>query len=450
MKDEEGMKVFKRTGDNETNTTDGLTGTMNTLNRPYQGFLMWLCAATFYGFQFLIRVSPNVMTHQLMAAFDVQACALGVMVSFYYWGYSLMQIPAGLLLDNIGPRRPLVAACLLCFFGCVIFGMGSNIYVLATGRILMGIGSAFGFLTTVRIVSTWFGTERLGLFVGLTLMVGTFGAISGSSPLGALLTLTSWRNCMLILAAFSAILSIAAWKVIRDDDPHGERTKKNYFSLTYVLLSMIEILKNPQTWIYALYGFLMYVPLSGFADLWATPFMEQQFKVDYTTASGGVFSFYVGMSIGAPLWPFFSTWIQSHKKALIISALLTAFFITIAFYQNNLTFFQSCLLLGITGACSGGQFLAFSGVANINSRDRAATASGMHNMICMFSGNLMQPLLGKLLQMNWSERGGTFLAGAPDYNLEDFRFALGIIPIALVMAAFVTFLVKETFPQKSS
>jgi site-specific recombinase XerD len=44
----------------------------------------------------------------------------------------------------------------------------------------MGVGSSFGFLTTIRIVSTWFRVEKLGLFVGLTLMVGTFGATSHS------------------------------------------------------------------------------------------------------------------------------------------------------------------------------------------------------------------------------------------------------------------------------
>jgi len=421
---------------------------MNTLNRPYQGFLMWLCAATFYGFQFLIRVSPNVMTHQLMAAFDVQACALGAMFSFYYWGYSLMQIPAGVLLDNIGPRRPLTMACLFCFIGCLIFALGSNIYILSIGRILMGVGSSFGFLTTIRIVSTWFRVEKLGLFVGLTLMVGTFGATSGSSPLGMLLTVTSWRNCIFILAAFSAVLSIISWKVIRDDDPHLKTAKKPFFSMAHILLSLVDIIKNPQTWIYAVYGFMMYVPLAGFADLWATPFIAQQFNIDHSTASAGVFSFYVGLGIGAPIWPLISNWIRSYKKTMFSSAVLTALFISITLYQHNFTFVQNCLVLGLAGACSAGQFLAFSGVAYINSRDRAATASGMHNMLCMFSGNFMQPFLGYLLQASWSERSGGFLDGAPHYKLEDFHFALVTIPIALVIAALAILFVKETFPQK--
>lgn len=358
-----------------------------------------------------------------------------------------MQIPAGLLLDNIGPRRPLTAACFLCFFGCVIFGTGKNIYMLSVGRILMGIGSSFGFLTAIRIASTWFRAEKLGLFIGLSFMFGTLGGISGSRPLGILLTLVSWQNCMLILATFSAVLGITGWITIRDE-VSKQKKSKNSFSFTHIIFSIVDITQNPQTWIYALYGFLMYVPLSGFADLWGTSFIAQKFNIDHVTASGCVFSFYLGAGIGAPLWPLFSTWIRSYKTAMISSALLTALFISIVLYQHNMTFVQSCFILGMAGAFSSGQFLAFSGVVNINPRDRSATASGVHNMICMFSGNLIQPLLGYFLQKSWSERKGNLLEGVPDYTLEDFSFALAVIPVSLVVAAFSILFIKETFSEK--
>ena len=420
-----------------------------TQSSSYLGILMWLCAATFYSFQFLLRVSPNVMTHQLMATFDIQACALGAMVSFYYWGYSLMQVPAGLLLDNIGPRRPLTAACLLCFAGCLIFGLSPNIYMLGLGRVLMGIGSSFGFLTSVRIISTWFKLEKLGFFVGLTLLLGTFGAICASSPLGKLLTLTTWRTCMLILAGISGILSMASWKLVRDGGPTETLVKKPDFSLTHILLSLVEIAKNPQTWIYALYGFMMYVPLSGFADLWATPFISEQFSLDHSTASAGVFAFYVGMGLGSPLWPLIADRLQSYKKAMFLSALLMAFFLTLCLYYTSFTFVWNCFFLWVAGLCSAGQFLAFSSIAYINARDRAATASGVHNMLCMFSGNFMQPFLGYLLRHSWESRGGVFVEGAPHYTLDDFHFALTSLPIALGIAGIAILFVKETYPKKT-
>ena len=411
---------------------------------------MWLCAAMFYSFQFLIRVSPNVMTHQLMASFDVQACVLGTVVSFYYWGYSLMQIPAGIMLDSLGPRRPLAIACLLCFIGCTIFGMGTNIYMLSIGRAMMGIGSAFGFLTSVRIISTWFHAEKLGLFVGLTVMIGTLGAISGSRPLAILISITSWQTCMYILATFSAFLGFTSWFVVKDAGPQEKINKvKSSFSVTHIILSLVNIAKNPQTWIYALYGFLMYVPLSAFADLWGTSFMAQKFQIDHNVASGGIFTFYVGVSIGSALLPLMTNRLRSYKKVMIGSAFCTAIFLSLAFYMTSLTFFQSCVLLGFAGLFSGSQFIAFSGVTDINPRDQAATASGMHNMLCMFSGNLMQPLVGQLLQSNWSHRGGTYGAGTPHYIVEDFYYAFTIIPLCVLGAGFVIFWAKETYHKSS-
>ncbi len=407
---------------------------------------MWLCAAIFYSFQFMIRVSPNVMTNQLMASFDVQACVLGTVVSFYYWGYSLMQIPAGVMLDTLGPRRPLTLACLFCFLGCLIFGMGTNIYMLSIGRVMMGIGSAFGFLTAVRIISTWFHAEKLGLFVGLTVMTGTLGAIGGSRPLGMLISATSWQTCMYILAGISAFLSLTSWFIVRDNDPQPHRKKiKPAFSFTHIVLSLIDIAKNPQTWIYAAYGFLMYVPLSAFGDLWGTSFMAQRFGIDHNLASGGIFTLYVGVSIGSAIFPLIASWVKSYKKVMIGSAVLTAVFMLMTFYMPSLTFPQACILLGLAGACAAGQFVAFSGITDINPRDRAATASGMHNMICMFSGNLMQPLVGNLLQSNWTSRGGTYLAGAPEYTINDFHYALALIPACTILAAFIIMKAKETF-----
>ena len=55
------------------------------------------------------------------------------------------------------------------------------------------------------------------------------------------------------------------------------------------------------------------------------------------------------------------------------------------------------VVLFLCGAAAGGQFLAFSAVTAINRPEVTATASGVHNMLCMISGVVAQPLIGAVL-----------------------------------------------------
>jgi MFS family permease len=422
--------------------------TMEQPDSPLRGFFMWLCAAIFYGFQFILRVSPSVMAQDLMSSLAVEACTLGALSSFYYWGYSIMQVPAGLLLDSIGPKKPLSLACILCFFGALLFAGGQHIGLLSLGRFLMGIGSAFGFLTCIRIASTWFPAEKLAVFVGFTLAIGTAGATSGGLPLALLVQATSWQTAIYILAGISLALAIVIWVVIADEEPSfknlgQEALSKSLFSLNQITQSILEIARNPQTWLFGAYGFLMYIPLSGFADLWGVPYLMQAFNVDREVAAGALSTFYVGVGIGGPLWSWILTFFKSYRRSMIVSAFVTFLFLSIVIYAPHLSFKTVYGLFFIAGAASSGQFLAFASITDINARDRAATASGVHNMLCMFSGILMQPIIGAFLDFLWD---GDRIAGNPYYSLSDYRLALAIVPLSLVLAGLCVLFIRETYP----
>jgi len=424
---------------------------MKQPNSSLRGFFMWFCAAIFYGFQFILRVSPSVMAQDLMSSLAIDACTLGTIASFFYWGYTIMQIPAGLLLDVIGPKKPLILGCTLCFLGALLFAGGQHISLLSLGRFLIGVGSAFGFLTCIRIASTWFSADKLAIFVGFTLAIGTAGGTSGGLPLALLIQATDWQTTIYILAGISLVLAIIIWLMIADKAPSVESLKENAgtkptLSLGHITNSILEIVRNPQTWFFGAYGFLMYIPLSGFADLWGVPYLMQAFNVDRAVAAGALSTFYVGVGIGGPLWSWILTFLKSYRRAMIVSAIVTFLFLTIVIYTPHLPFSAVYSLFFIAGAASSGQFLAFASVTDLNSRDRAATASGVHNMLCMFSGILMQPVIGAVLDLVWS---GERIAGSPYYSLTDYHLALAIVPLSLILAGLCVLFIRETYPAPS-
>ena len=53
----------------------------------------------------LLRSITATLTPVLTSEFDLSAGNLGLLAGGYFLGFSLMQIPAGLLLDKYGPKK---------------------------------------------------------------------------------------------------------------------------------------------------------------------------------------------------------------------------------------------------------------------------------------------------------------------------------------------------------
>ena len=189
---------------------------MTTVTKFKKGLLIWSTVALFYFFQFILRVSPNACTDSLMTAYNFDAVTLGSIMSFYYIGYVMMQIPAGIILDRIGVRIPVVASILMCSLGVLLFAIASNAMILSIARLLMGVGSAFAFLSNVKVASLWFDPKRMPLFIGLTFAAGTLGAKVAGSPLVYLLDAIGWQSALQVLAVGGGVLALTSWFVVKD------------------------------------------------------------------------------------------------------------------------------------------------------------------------------------------------------------------------------------------
>jgi sugar phosphate permease len=343
---------------------------------------------------------------------------------------------------------------------------------MSIGRTFMGIGSAFAFLSCVKIASLYFNPRILSILGGMTLSLGTVGATLGDAPLGFIVKLYDWRVANYILAGISILIAFAAWFLIEErTTPHTSSARKTSDTQSAsdptdsqsdtqsasasadsqsteqkqsksFLEGLLSILRRPQAWIYGGYGFAMYVPLSGFADLWGTPFLSETYHIEATQAAGIKSFFYIGLGVGAPLWSFYMTRLRSYKKGLFQSALAGTLIMSTALYIPMPLALMSPLLF-ISGFSVAGQFAAFAAAASLNSPSETATSSGLHNMMCMMSGIVMQPLIGFILD---NCKAGDALCSA-HYTVDHFLKALFIIPISLSIAVIFSLFMKESFPR---
>ncbi|MFT5506234.1 MAG: MFS family permease, partial [Gammaproteobacteria bacterium] len=139
---------------------------------PRKAAVAFALGAIFFGYAFVQRVSPSVMTDELMREFSVGGAALGSLSAFYFYAYASIQLPVGMLTDHFGPRKLMSFAAAFCAIGSVMFAMSDSIAMASLGRAFIGATVAFGFVGTMAIAGYWFKPAQYAMLAGLLQMVG--------------------------------------------------------------------------------------------------------------------------------------------------------------------------------------------------------------------------------------------------------------------------------------
>lgn len=406
-------------------------------------WIVWGCAAWFYFYEYLLRASPSVMTHELMRDFGVTATTLGVLTSFYYYSYVALQAPCGVIVDWLGPRRVITFSAILCVVGTYFFAEASSLWEAQVGRFLIGAGSACGYLSCAKVGAEWFSASRFALITSLTMMMGTFGGIFGGYPMGILVGHYGWRPAMMIMVYVGLAVTLASWLIVRDHPKDVESSNYARSKELGVLEGLRIIIQSRYIWIVGFYGFLMYVPLSAFAELWGIPYVMETYHVSKETASLASIMVFLGMGLGCPVAAYCTDYFKSHKKVMSYAAILSGIFFLIAVYVPNIPLEVNFGILFIAGLFNGGQILYFAAAKAFSPAHASGASVGFTNGLLMSSGIFFQPLLGKLLDSVWS--GHMTSDGVRLYTASDYQFAMTAIPVSLILAYLVIKLIPETY-----
>jgi MFS family permease len=405
-----------------------------------------ILASSFYLYEFILQVSPGVMTRELIHDFGLNAVSLGTMAAFYYYAYTPMQLPAGFLFDRFGPRRLITAAMLTCAIGALVFGVSTNIVVASAGRFMMGLGSAFSFIGTLVLISRWFPARYFAFLTGLVEFMSCVGAIVGETPLTVAVGYWGWRSTIITLSILGMILGLLMWIIVRDSPEVVLRGHK--FQATAqktIVQGLKQVCRNNQTWFVALYSFMVWAPITAFAALWGVPFLVTAYGISTKAASTACTMIWLAIGLGCPLLGWWSDKVSLRGMPLKFAASLGIIGLIPVIYIPHLPSFLLYFCLFLFGLAASGQSLAFGVVKDNNYSSVVGTAIGINNMATVAGGALFQPVIGLLLQFYWN---GTMHQGTPFYHVADYRKAFVILPLCYVLAFLIgNFLIKETYCQ---
>jgi FSR family fosmidomycin resistance protein-like MFS transporter len=144
----------------------------------------------------------------LKDAFGVGYAELSIVMSLMYATSGLMQTPAGVIVDRLGPARVLIGGLGLYSIAVLLYGFAPNLWVLAALAVVAGLGNCVFHPADYAILSARVEATRLGRAYGVHNLGGSLGW--AAAPI-AVLTLTSvvgWRVGLSILGGLGLLLTL--------------------------------------------------------------------------------------------------------------------------------------------------------------------------------------------------------------------------------------------------
>ncbi len=403
-------------------------------NQKFLPWLMWALPLSFFAYQFILRLWPGLMMHQIMEQFSIDATAFGMLAAFYYYGYAGMQIPVAILLDKFTPRYVVFAFALLCGVATLIFTYTTHFYLALLARFLVGAGSAVGFLAVSKVVSEWFPKAQYARMIGLSFSFGLMGAIYGGKPVSALIEAHSWHQVALSLAAVSMAIGLTAYLVLRSPEnaPHGQEEEQ------YHLGNFKAILTSPLIWFLAISNLLMVGALEGFADVWGVQYLVNAYGLEKGDAAGLISFVFIGMLFGGPFLALLSKKFGNYPVIAGCGFGMALAFAGLLLGQGHHPWMLT-LLFFLVGVMCCYQVIVFAAGANLVAAANLGVTVAFLNCINMLGGSFFHSIIGRAMDLFWS--GAVAADGVRIYELQAYKSALAIVPIAAVIGAVMVILV---------
>ena len=179
---------------------------------------------------YLDRISLSVAAPQLRTEFHLSPAEVGLFLSAFFWSYSLLQVPAGMLLDRLGPKPIGRWGALLWSAASLLTAVAGGFGGIFAARVLLGVAEAPAFPACAKATGYWFPRRERALATALFDAAAKFSNVIGVPLVAWVVVAFGWRWGFGVTAALSFAYFAAYWALYRDPgaDPHLSEAERRY------------------------------------------------------------------------------------------------------------------------------------------------------------------------------------------------------------------------------
>jgi sugar phosphate permease len=402
-----------------------------------------LLAIGAYLLSFFHRVAPAAIARDLAAAFETSAASLGALAATYFYVYTVMQIPTGVLADTLGPRKILALGGLVAGAGSILFGLAPAFDLAVAGRTLVGLGVSVAFIAMLKLIAVWYEENRFATLTGTAMFIGNIGSVAAGAPLAWAAQAAGWRAVFVVVGLLSLAIGAASWFLVQDR-PGGQGAPARSgakVDRTAWLGGLATVMRNPATWP----GFFVNLGIAGsffgFAGLWAVPYLTQVHGMTRAVASNHISVYFIGFAVGCAVIGRISDRMGRRKPLMVGGAVLHALGWWIWIASGPLPSGLTYVICGVMGLLTASLTLSWACAKEVNPPLLSGMATSVVNVGVFLGPAILQPLVGWAMDRGWD---GAMAEGARLYSPAAYATGLALLAAAAALGAAATVFVRET------
>ena len=316
----------------------------------------------------------------------------GALMSAYFIGYTLGQIPWGVLSDRYGSRKIMSLSVLGVSLSTLLFGFSETIVYAVVIRFVTGLLGAGIFVPGVKLVSNWFDSDERGTALGILNIGGSAGLILASWAVPLLSMRTGWNLGLTLTGAVGICSAVICYLLLKDRDSNSRPINLNELPVRrkeFWVLSFMQFIR-----LGSYYTFIAWMPLVLREDY--------GFSVIATSTAMSILSF-AGM-LANPIGGMVSDKLD-ERRVLVGGFLLLGVLVLILLVKPSGIFLYVLVFLL-------GWFLnmtrspSFTIIPRLFGTEAAGSISGINNTFASFGAFALPLLLGYIRDYSKSYTAG--------------------------------------------
>ncbi|WP_429306970.1 MFS transporter [Paraburkholderia sp. GAS38] len=189
---------------------------------------MWSAIAINY----IDRTVLSAAAPHLQSEFHLGAMEMGIVMSAFFWSYSLLQLPAGMLADRFGQKLVLGMAVFWWSLATAVTGLATGFKSLVALRVMLGVGEAGSYPSNAGIATRWFPRKERATVAGIFDSGSKLGGAVALPLIAWLLATFDWKVTFAITGALGLVWCVV-WVVAFRNSPADHR-RVNAAELAYI------------------------------------------------------------------------------------------------------------------------------------------------------------------------------------------------------------------------
>lgn len=394
------------------------------------GFIVWFIVTLFVVYSFCLNTAAAVFAAPITATLHASVMEVSLATSAFVFGFAVMQIPAGYLLDKYNARWVVSLGVLLLALGNVLISFAHHLIVFTLANLIQGLGAAFAFIAAGILIAQWFALRLFPILFGLTQTLSCIATGIIHYVFTLQLATHPWNVLYQRLAVFGFGLLIITVLLVK--------TPANYQQNLHPSLkqSLLAVIHNKQILLCAAAAATSFGVLLAYASLWylqVEEFYHVQ-KLQAVIVSGLIFA---GIGIGTPLLGWLSNLLHSRKLLLHVSLTLGTMALLLGLYAPNYAVNTLIVVKSVAfliGFFLSGSMLLYTVVSEIASNETRGVALSIINT-AVFLFNTLMLFIPLFFVTSVSKTFFTYL---------------WILPFSILIALLLVYFIHDTFKESTS